>query len=82
MSQCNFKTFDPMENLPIYHYKQRNKIHPIVFHSLQFSSQYYIVRESDGYVSSFKVQSNSIFFTAWNMNEKDFLEQHANNMFQ
>ncbi|KAF1758732.1 hypothetical protein GCK72_015192 [Caenorhabditis remanei] len=82
ISQCNFKTFDSMENLPIFHYKQRNKIHPNVFKSLQFSSQYYIVWESDGYVASFKVQSNSIFFTAWNMNEKDFLEKHANNMFQ
>ncbi|EFP08475.1 hypothetical protein CRE_15470 [Caenorhabditis remanei] len=82
MSQCSLKTFDSMEKFPVYHYKQRYQIHPIMFHSFKFSSQYYIVRESDGYVASFKVQSNSMFFTAWNMNEKDFLEKHANNMFQ
>ncbi|KAF1757737.1 hypothetical protein GCK72_014193 [Caenorhabditis remanei] len=82
MSQCSFKTFDSMKKFPVYHYLERYEIHPIMFRSFKFSSQYYIVRESDGYVASFKVQSNSMFFTAWNMNEKDFQEKHANNMFQ
>ncbi|KAF1746145.1 hypothetical protein GCK72_022598 [Caenorhabditis remanei] len=82
MSQCSFKQFHSMDTFPIYRRTQRLRILPLVLNSCDFSSQFYIVRKSDGYVASVKVESKSLTFTAWNMNEKQFLEKHANKMLQ
>ncbi|CAO4359823.1 unnamed protein product [Caenorhabditis nigoni] len=80
LEKGDMKMFDSSTKNPKLHYWKRP--HNNWWTSVQLSSKYYIIRETDGVVASVSVTPDSFIFGVWKMTETELLEKISNGAFK
>ncbi|KAF1768870.1 hypothetical protein GCK72_000683 [Caenorhabditis remanei] len=73
MNSIPINRLDSSAQLPVYQFAKKDWARTWRIH--KFTSQNYIVRDSDKHVASIIIKENNITFAASNMTEKEFLEK-------
>ncbi|KAF1768865.1 hypothetical protein GCK72_000678 [Caenorhabditis remanei] len=75
MNSIPINQLDSSDQLPVHQVARKDRFGKQFWRIHKFSSQNYIVRDSDQHVASITITENNITFAAWNMTEKEFLEK-------